>query len=301
LQALILAGGQGTRLRPLTNLYPKPLLYLPGGRLIDYLLAQLRKTGIHDIGIVVHYGADQVLDYIAAEYGPDAVTPIFQEPPYTLVGALASARRWVHSPTLVLHGDNYFSFPLRRFVQLAVPEVATFLADAPPNWGQQPNAIATGAYILPPYAFRVAGEVAEADDLADLVAELRRRAFPTFSLPAPGWRCNINHPADLLEANRYLLDRWPNVEHPPAWANLGYNPFTFSWVAPDARVEESDIGFHVTVGRGATVRGCRLQNSLVFPGVELEGVEGENLILVDTPDELITVYVSDAPVAETRG
>ncbi|MDQ7028758.1 MAG: NDP-sugar synthase [Ardenticatenia bacterium] len=297
---LILAGGQGTRLRPLTDVYPKPLLYLPGGRVIDYLFAQVRKTGIRDVGIVVHHGADQVLDHIQAHAPPDLhITSIFQKPPYTLLGALASASEWVCGSTLVLHGDNYFSFPLRHFVQLAAPEVATFLVDASDALVPEPDLAISGAYVLPPHVFRVAVEMAEADNLTDLVDELRRRAFPIFAVPAPGWRCNINRPADLLDVNRYLLTHWTNAEHPLEQAVLGYNPIVLSWVAPNARVEESSIGIHVTVGHGTMVRHSRLRNTLVFPGVEVDGVDGENLILVDTPDELITVYVPDAHVSAT--
>jgi len=63
-QALILAGGRGTRLRPLTDLYPKPLLYLPGGTLLDHLLTQLERLAITDIAIVVNYKADAIARHI---------------------------------------------------------------------------------------------------------------------------------------------------------------------------------------------------------------------------------------------
>ncbi len=288
MQTLILAGGQGTRLRPLTDLYPKPLLYLPGGRLVDYLLAQVEKIGVREVGIVVHYAADQVVEHVTKTHPHIAILP--QSPPYTLLGALASAAEWVCKPTLVLHADNYFSFSLRRFVRLAPPDVATFLVDRPDEPDPIKRLASSGAYVLPPRVFRIAAEIAEADNLATLVSELYRRQFPVFSIPAPGWRRNINQPADLLRVNHYLLSRWHDAEHPQQ-ANQGYDPMMLSWVAPNARAEESHVGLYVTVGEGAVVRRSVLQNALVFPGVEVEDFEGENVILVEAPDQIITVYV----------
>lgn len=288
MQALILAGGQGTRLRPLTDLYPKPLLYLPGGRLIDYILAQVEKIGIRDVGVVVHYAADKVVNHVTAIH--PSVTVIPQTPPYTLVGALASAGEWVSRPTLVLHADNYFSFSLRYFVGLAPPDVATFLVDRPDDPDPVRRVASSGAYVLPPHAFRIAADVAQADNLADLVQELYRRQFPVFSIPVRGWRCNVNQPADLLRVNHYLLSRWHDAEH-PRHANLGYDPMMLSWIAPDACLEESHIGLYVTVGEGAVIRRSTLHNALVFPGAEVEDFEGENTILVETAGEIVAVYV----------
>ena len=52
-QAIILAGGRGTRLSPLTDTTPKPLLRIKGRPIIDYLVDQLRLCNLRDITIVV--------------------------------------------------------------------------------------------------------------------------------------------------------------------------------------------------------------------------------------------------------
>ena len=59
-RAMILAAGRGTRLRPLTDTVPKPLVEVAGRRLIDYALDTVARSGIRDVVINVHHFADAV-------------------------------------------------------------------------------------------------------------------------------------------------------------------------------------------------------------------------------------------------
>ena len=60
MKAIILAAGQGTRLRPLTNDKPKCLVELANKPLLDHQLSVLRYTGINDIHVVAGYRAEQL-------------------------------------------------------------------------------------------------------------------------------------------------------------------------------------------------------------------------------------------------
>lgn len=62
--AIVLAAGLGTRLRPLTDHTPKPLLDIGDKRLIDFPLEQLVKAGVHEVVINLHYKGDAVQDYV---------------------------------------------------------------------------------------------------------------------------------------------------------------------------------------------------------------------------------------------
>lgn len=290
MQALILAGGRGTRLRPLTDIRPKPLLYLPGGTILDYILEQLRRLPIDDIGIVVRYDAEQIAAHVKSVAN---VTLIRQQPPFTLLGALASAADWVHEPTLVIHADNYFSQLLHPTVTTVQNGASTFLVDDVDESDEARRLATTGAYLLQPGVFDVVRDVADADELVALTRELLARNYPVEARPLPGWRCNINEPADLLAANRFLLSSWHEVAH-PSIANLGYDPMALSWLAPDAHVNaQSHMGLYVTIGDSAHIHNSRLHNVLVFPGVELNDFEEENVILAETHNSLLSVYVPD--------
>lgn len=62
--AIVLAAGLGTRLRPLTDHTPKPLLNIGDKRLIDFPLEQLATAGVHDVVINLHYKGDAIQDYV---------------------------------------------------------------------------------------------------------------------------------------------------------------------------------------------------------------------------------------------
>jgi NDP-sugar pyrophosphorylase family protein len=64
LKAVVLAGGEGTRLRPLTFTRPKPMLPLGPEPIIHYVLSHLAKNGFHDIIIIPGYLKDQVMGYV---------------------------------------------------------------------------------------------------------------------------------------------------------------------------------------------------------------------------------------------
>ena len=65
--AIIMAAGLGTRMRPLTNEIPKPLVKVNGKRMIETIIQGLRKNGITDISIVTGYLADK-FEFLTNKY-----------------------------------------------------------------------------------------------------------------------------------------------------------------------------------------------------------------------------------------
>ena len=63
-KALILAGGEGTRLRPLTLTVPKPLIPVRGWPILDYIIGRLLKYGFEDIYVSLNYRADLIREYL---------------------------------------------------------------------------------------------------------------------------------------------------------------------------------------------------------------------------------------------
>ncbi len=66
MKAMVLAAGLGTRLRPLTDDFPKALVTVAGRTLLEITLTRLRSVGVKDVIVNVHHFAEKVIDYLAA-------------------------------------------------------------------------------------------------------------------------------------------------------------------------------------------------------------------------------------------
>ena len=106
LHAVIMAGGLGTRLRPLTDALPKPMLPVGGRPLLQHTVERLRDTGICNIHITTHYKADK----ITAHFGDGgsynaAVQYSHEDQPLGTAGALKQIDVRENEPLLVINGD----------------------------------------------------------------------------------------------------------------------------------------------------------------------------------------------------
>lgn len=116
-QAVILAGGQGTRLRPLTLTIPKPMIPFHGKPFLEYLISDLRKNNIKDIIILVGYLHGKIEKY----FGDGKRFGLHIRYSYSPVEAdtgtrLRNARNLIKNEFLLLYGDNYWPLELPRLV-----------------------------------------------------------------------------------------------------------------------------------------------------------------------------------------
>jgi NDP-sugar pyrophosphorylase family protein len=294
MQALILAGGEGKRMRHVTAHVPKTLLYLPGGTLLDHQLALLSGFPVTHVFVITR---DRHGDVIRALRGLQSVTPVQQKPPFTLLRALASAEGLVTEPFIVIHGDNYFSHDLEYLAREvdctrrgSWPEAVFATAEQDSHGDVAGRLASTGCYVLSPRVFGLLRELLDGDDLRSLTAALLESGAVVRAVPLRGWRANINELQDLLVVSRRMLEHWSDTFHAPG-AQEGYRRTAgYSgvecpiWVSPEARVSCSDLGASVVVGPRATVRACVLRNAIVFPGTEIEGESVAEGIVIPTPD-----------------
>lgn len=116
---MLFAAGRGSRLQPLTDKTPKPLIDVGGSRLIDRLLAQLAAAKVPRTVVNVHHLGSQILDHLAAR--ANALAPMtvhgIEEPQLLETGAgLLNARALLASdPVWTLNGDVLLELPLDRF------------------------------------------------------------------------------------------------------------------------------------------------------------------------------------------
>jgi glucose-1-phosphate thymidylyltransferase len=292
MRALVLAGGEGSRLRPLTHTQAKQLIPIAGQPILFHALDAIRDAGIADVGIVVGATGDEVRAAVGdgSRWGL-AVTYIAQEAPLGLAHAVLTATDFVRGePFLMYLGDNVLLEGVTPFVRefertrpdaqifvtrVAEPEhfgVVVMEGERPVRLVEKPQAFVSDLALIGVYLFddsileacatlapswRGEYEITEAIQwLIDSGRDVRVRMLD-------GWWKDTGRPEDLLEANRILLAaREPKV-------------------AGDVD-DETTVEGAVTVAAGATVRrstlvgpivvgpACVVEGSTIGPDVSLE-------------------------------
>jgi glucose-1-phosphate thymidylyltransferase len=282
MRALVLSGGEGSRLRPLTHTQAKQLIPIAGQPILFYALEAIREAGIGEVGIVVGVTADEVRAAVGdgSRWGLD-VTYIRQDAPLGLAHAVMTAADFVRGePFLMYLGDNVLLEGVARFVQeferrrpdaqilltrVAEPEhfgVAVLDGERVVRLVEKPVTFLSDVALVGVYLFD--------DSILEACATLSPSARGEFEITeaiqylidhgrtvraelVSGYWKDTGRPEDLLEANRMLLAaREPKV-------------------AGDVDAESALEG-RVTVAAGTSVRGSKLVGPVVIgPGCTVTG------------------------------
>ena len=107
MKAVIMAGGEGTRLRPLTSQRPKPLTPALNMPIMEHIVLLLRQYGINDIVVTLHYLADEIENYFGdgSEWGVNIVYSV-EETPLGTAGSVKQAEEFLKDDAfLIISGD----------------------------------------------------------------------------------------------------------------------------------------------------------------------------------------------------
>ncbi|MCX5074174.1 NDP-sugar synthase [Streptomyces sp. NPDC060334] len=227
-QAVILAGGQGSRLRPYTDDRPKPMVEIPGTGIpiIGHQLAWLASEGVTDAVVSCGHLAEVLQDWLARARLPLRVTTVVEEEPLGRGGGLKYAARrlpYPDQPWYATNGDIWTRFSLREMAAFHTERGATAtLALARPRipWGVvETNEFGQVLDFIeaPPSPYPVnAGVYVFGPEFAELLPELgdherttfprlaRERRLAGFPLPQGAYWRAIDTAKDLTEAAREL-------------------------------------------------------------------------------------------------
>ena len=117
MKAVILAGGLGTRLRPLSNKKPKPMLPLGKKPLLEHLIRWIRKNGVKEIVLCVSYLHKIIEDYFedGQRFGVKIEYAISSKPLAT-AGQLKTAQKFIDDTFVCVYGDSIFDFNLKNMI-----------------------------------------------------------------------------------------------------------------------------------------------------------------------------------------
>lgn len=118
MKAMILAAGRGTRLRPLTDTVPKPMIPFAGTPLLEHIVNLLGQHGFNELYINLHHLPDAICDYFGdgSQWDVDITYSIERELLGT-AGAVRALARHFDEPFLVYYGDNLTNFDLSELRQ----------------------------------------------------------------------------------------------------------------------------------------------------------------------------------------
>ena len=116
MKAMILAAGEGRRMRPLTDIKPKPLLKVAGRPLIEHHIARLSAAGFSEIVVNVSHLGQQVVDFLrdGSQWRVAIAISVEQTPLETAGGIIQALPRLGDAPFLLVNGDVFTDYPLAK-------------------------------------------------------------------------------------------------------------------------------------------------------------------------------------------
>jgi glucose-1-phosphate thymidylyltransferase len=218
MQAVILAAGEGKRVRPLTWSRPKALIPIANRPIIEYVIDSLIKNGIRDIIVVVGYRKEQVTRYLNQLEVP--VSVVFQDKQLGTAHALKCAESKIKEDFLLLPGDNYIDTGSIAKIKEMRNAMLVKEHPNPSNFGvvllkdgyvtdiiEKPERapsflVSTGIFSLTPAFFNFIKD----NNITDVISGMLNEGGMIKGVAADDWQDAI-YPWDLLKMNTRLLSQ----------------------------------------------------------------------------------------------
>lgn len=328
-KAVIMAGGQGSRLRPLTCDKPKPMMPIVNRPMMEYIIELLAKHSITDIAVTTCYLPEVIEDY----FGDGAAWGVRlhyyrEETPLGTAGSVKNAADFLNEPFIVISGDALTDFDLQAAVtyhreKRALATLVLTRVESPleygvvftndqgrierflekPAWGQVfSDTVNTGIYVLEPEVLSYIPAHIQFDFSKDLFPVLLHNQAPLYGYVATGYWSDIGNLEQYRQAHYDVLDKKVTVKLPGIiqdgiWVERGVS------IHPEAIVESPAV-----LGRGCRVeRHAHIGPYTVVGANSFVGRESSckrailwNNVHVDTGVELRGTVVCDHATFQAR-
>jgi mannose-1-phosphate guanylyltransferase len=286
MKAVVLVGGEGTRMRPLTETVPKPLLPLVDRPSLDHVLDHLARHGVHEVILSSPYLESTFDPFIRSRRGDPSIVWITEEEPLGTGGAIVHALGPVGpEPFFALNGDILTDLDLtamRAFhddrgaaVTIALHHVddarAFGLVDTDGTGRVQafrekpqvpiPGAINAGSYLLDPAVLDPWAPGATISIEREIFPAVIGSGAPVYGFASDAYWLDLGTPDKYLRAHFDLLEgRVHGLDYPAPW------------IAADADVDlRAHLGRWVSVGPGASVAAdAELDDSVLHAGARVD-------------------------------
>ena len=288
MKALVLSGGKGTRLRPLTFTCAKQLIPVANKPILGYVLDQVAATSIKKVGIITAYETGQfVKDYVNDGSGWDLNVCYIPQEPLGLAHAVKTAQRFLGQDSFVMClGDNVTGQGLNSFVKKFKSEHLDALiilkeVDNPSAFGiaqldekgnivqlvEKPKAPIGNLAIIGTYLFsnkvhqaieRIKPSWRGELEITDAIQEMINMGFSVKADILNSWWLDTGKKDDILSANARILDEYIQLDVKGTVTNSVVDGRVK--VEPEARIVNSTIRGPCIIGKKALV-----ENSFIGP------------------------------------
>ena len=278
MKAVIMAGGEGTRLRPLTSNQPKPMMPVANRPMMEHVVELLKTHGFEEIVVTVGFQANAIRTYFGngAEFGV-RMAYATEETPLGTAGSVRNAMDELDEPFLVISGDVLTDIDLTAVVDFhedrkAVATIGLKAMENPlefgivitredgsierflekPSWGQVfSDTINTGIYVLQPEIFDYIEPFKPVDFSSDVFPRLLGEV-PMYGYVADGYWEDIGTLDAYIKAHQDILDRRVDLDMPGFRLGEGIWLGEGSEIDPAATVDgPAIIGDYCRVEAGA--------------------------------------------------
>ena len=283
MKALVLAGGKGTRLRPITYSIPKQLIPIANQPVLHYVLTRLQEVGIKEVGMIIApETGDQIKQAVAREDWDFEITYITQDEPLGLAHAVKTARDFLaDEPFVMCLGDNLIGESITGFVERfneAKSDALVLLKEVPDprllgvaEFDEQgrlkrlvekpkvppSNLALVGLYIFAPSIHEAISRIKPSWrgelEITDAIQQLLDGGRRVDSFELKSWWLDTGKKDDLLEANRVVLDDWLKGDLRGS-VDAATKVSGRVDLAPDAVVEDSEIRGPAIIGGGTVIK-----------------------------------------------
>jgi len=293
MEAIILVGGLGTRLRPLTKTIPKPLLPLGNIPMVERMILNLPKR-IDTVILAVNYGVEQMLEYFKQTNVGRKVIIVPENEPLGTGGAMKNCEKYITGTTAVFNGDVVSSLDLEEMIEyhnskkakgtLALWEVKNpnrfgvvklvngeilEFQEKPPKGEELSNLINAGTYLLEPEIINMIPENKKISIERDIYPKIVGNGL--FGMPFEGHFIDAGTPESYLEANFKLLKANNDEENNNIKDNVQ--------IHETSEIVDSIIGPNVIVGPDIFIEKSMISNSVILSDSKIYGATISNSII----------------------
>ncbi len=275
MKVVVLAGGYGTRLRPLTYSRPKPMLPLAGEPILQSIIESVASEGFNDIIVTTNYFREQIIDYFGdgSDFGVRLVYPE-EEKPLGTAGSVKKCEKCLNETFAVIQGDNITEIKFKHLLNFhrekgGVATIALLPVDRPHQFGiaqldsdnrvlrfkEKPRPeeffsdfASVGLYILEPEVLDYIPSSIEYDFAKDVFPKLLISGEKIYGYPASAFWVDIGVPENYMKAVRWILSKLEGKR-----------------LAENATVKKASIRGPVEIGEGTRIeRGAEISGPVVI-------------------------------------